>query len=430
MSRAGEPVDTDVRAAGLMSPWRFVVAFGTISLLADFVYEGARSITGPLLASLGASALVVGVVTGIGEAAALLLRLVSGPLTDRTRHFWAWTIAGYALTIITVPVLGLTGILWVACALVIAERVGKAVRSPAKDTLLSFATAATGRGRGFAVHEALDQIGALIGPLVVAGMLLVTGGRYGPALAVLAAPGVAVLGLLLWLRLRVPEPAIYETATAATQSVTQTADTATSDAAAEAPRPSTTRWWAAMPRQFWIYSIFTGATMVGFATFGVLSFHMVARGLIPTAAVPLIYAAAMLTDAIAALATGWAYDRTGPRVLIILPILAIAIPVLAFTTTAWWVIAGALLWGAAVGIQESTLRAVVADLVAPDRRATAYGLYAAVLGTATAGGGALTGYLYEHSIPTLITTVAIIQVLAVAFLTATTRRERIGQGHA
>lgn len=118
-----------------------------MSLLADFVYEGARSVTGPLLAGLGASAMLVGVVTGAGEAAALVLRLVSGPLADRTRRFWAFTIAGYGLTVITVPLLGLTATLWVACALVIAERVGKAVRSPAKDTLLSHATAATGRGR-------------------------------------------------------------------------------------------------------------------------------------------------------------------------------------------------------------------------------------------------------------------------------------------
>lgn len=281
-----------------------------------------------------------------------------------------------------------------ACALVIAERVGKAIRSPAKDTLLSFAAAATGRGRGFAVHEALDQIGALIGPLVVAGMLALTGGRYGPALRVLAIPAVAVLALLVRLRIRVPRPAIYETITAPTESAHKEVD-----------RP-VTRWWAAMPRQFWFYSVFTAATMLGFATFGVLSFHMVAREILSTAAVPLIYAAAMAVDALAALANGWAYDRTGPRVLILLPILAIAIPVLAFTTNTWWVIAGTLLWGAAVGIQESTLRAVVADLVTPDHRASAYGLYAAVLGVATAGCGALTGYLYEHSIATLIVVVA------------------------
>ncbi|MCX5045718.1 MFS transporter [Aldersonia sp. NBC_00410] len=403
----------------VMNPWRFIVAFGTVSLLADVVYEGARSVTGPLLATLGATALVVGVVTGIGEAAALLLRLVSGPLADRTRKFWAWTIAGYALTVVTVPLLGLTATLWVACALVIAERVGKAVRSPAKDTLLSFAAASTGRGRGFAVHEALDQIGALIGPLVVAGMLALTGGQYGPALGVLAAPGVAVLALLLWLRMRVPEPSIYEP--------TPEPDPASSSAPGEGGRRATThRGWAAMPREFWIYAVFTSATMLGFATFGVLSFHMVVSGLIPTAWVPVIYAVVMLADAAAALATGWAYDRTGPRVLIVLPVLAIAIPVLSFTTSVGWVVIGALLWGAAVGVQESTLRAVVADLVPPDRRATAYGLFAAVLGCATAAGGALTGYLYENSIAALITTVTVAQFVAVTFLVTTTRVKHLG----
>ena len=344
----------------------------------------------------GQQPLIVGIVTGIGEAAALLLRLVSGPLTDRTQRFWAWTIAGYALTVITVPILGLTATVWVACTLVIAERVGKAIRSPAKDTLLSFATAAVGRGRGFAVHEALDSIGGIIGPLVVAGMLALTGGRYGPALGVLALPGVAALALLAWLRLRVPEPAAYEPTPASS-------DPRAATATAGLPPP---RWWAAMPPAFWTYATFTAITMAGFATFGVLSFHMVARDILPAAVVPLIYAAAMLVGAVAALITGWAYDRTGPRVLIALPVLSIAIPILGFSTHICGVIGGALLWGAALGIQESTLRAVVADLVAPARRASAYGLYAAVLGVATAAGGAITGYLYEHSITVLIIAVA------------------------
>jgi MFS family permease len=184
----------------VVSAWRFVTTFGVISLLADIVYEGARSITGPLLASMGATALVIGVVTGVGEAAALILRLVSGPLTDRTGRFWAWTISGYFLTVVTVPFLGVVGVLWAASALVIAERVGKAVRSPAKDTLLSHAAAVTGRGRGFAVHEALDQVGAVAGPLAVAGLLYLFGGDYGPTLALLAVPGIGVLMLLWWLR--------------------------------------------------------------------------------------------------------------------------------------------------------------------------------------------------------------------------------------
>ena len=395
-----------------LGAWRFVTTFGTISLLADFVYEGARSITGPLLASFGATALVVGVVTGIGEAAALGLRLVSGPLTDRTQRFWTWTIAGYALTIVTVPILGIAGTLWVACTLVIAERVGKAVRSPAKDTLLSHATAVTGRGRGFAVHEALDQIGAVVGPLTVAAVLAATGDDYGPALGVLALPGVGALALLVWLVLKVPEPAHYETDSATTAPVPPSG-------VAGARRVRTP-----LPAAFWAYSAFTATTMIGFSTFGVLSFHMVTSGILSAAAVPLIYAAAMGADAVAALASGWAYDRIGAKTLAALPIISAAIPAVAFADQTWLVICGALLWGAAVGIQESTLRAVVADLVPPPRRATAYGVFAAGLGAATAAGGALTGWLYEESLPTLITTVVLIQVAAVGVALTTSQLRR------
>lgn len=383
-----------------MGPWRFVVWFGTVSLLADFVYEGARSVTGPLLASLGASALVVGVVTGAGEAAALGLRLISGPLADRTRRFWGLAIAGYLLTVVSVPLLGVVGVLWAACALVIAERVGKAVRSPAKDTLLSHATAATGRGRGFAVHEAMDQVGALVGPLLVAGVLALTGGDYGPALGMLAVPGIAVLGLLVWLRARVPDPGAYEREAVA--------------ATTPAPEADDGR----LPTVFWTYAAFTAATTTGFATFGVLSYHLVERQLLTATWVPVLYAGAMAVDAVAALATGWLYDRHGPRVLIVLPVLTAGVAALAFTNTVTIAVAGSLVWGAAMGIQESTLRATVADLVPSGRRATAYGLFAGVVGVASLAGGALTGGLYGYSIPMLITVVVAVQVLAVVLLVA------------
>ncbi|WP_416482587.1 MFS transporter [Streptomyces sp. CL12] len=389
-----------------MSPWRFVMAFGVVSLLMDYVYEGARSITGPLLAHLGASAAVVGAVTGAGEAAALGLRLLSGPLADRSRRFWSWTVAGYALTAVTVPVLGLPGALWAACALVVAERVGKAVRSPAKDTLLSHATATTGRGRGFAVHEAMDQVGALLGPLTVAGILALTGDDYAPALGVLALPGAAALALLVRLRARVPDPVAYETSDSDEEPAPD------GIAAVTSPNPG-------LPRAFWVYAAFTAMTLVGFATFGVLSYHLVVRHLVPTAAVPVLYAAAMAADAFAALATGWLYDRHGARVLAVLPLLSAAVALLAFTDTVWIVVLGALVWGAAVGVQESTLRATVADLVPPGRRATAYGFFAGIMGATALAGGALTGALYDVSIPVLITTVAVVQVTALALLWAT-----------
>ncbi|QLY28592.1 MFS transporter [Nocardia huaxiensis] len=376
-----------------LGAWRFIAAFGVISLCADIVYEGARSVSGPLLAGLGASAALVGVITGLGEAAALGLRLVSGPLTDRTRAFWRWTIAGYALSVLSVPLLGFTGLLWVACALVLAERVGKAVRSPAKDTLLSFAAASAGRGRGFAVHESLDQIGALLGPLTVAAALALSGGDFRLALGVLAAPAAAVLALLLWLRLREPHPERYETHS-----------TTTDPTDSGNPEP--------FPPAFRQYAVFTAVTLAGFATFGVVSFHLVTRGGYSTSAVAVLYAAAMAVDAVAALISGWVYDRSGARVLAALPLLSALAAVFVFVAGDGWMIAGVLLWGAAVGVQESTMRAVVADLVGPQRRATAYGVYAAAGGVALAAGGALTGLLYDVSIPVLVLTLLAMQAAA------------------
>ena len=400
-----------------LSAWRFVIGFGVVAMCADIVYEGARSVTGPFLAHLGASALVVGVVTGVGESAALLLRLVSGPLAGRSGRFWTWTLAGYAITVVSVPLLGVTAVLPVAVALVIAERVGKAVRSPAKDTLLSHATAVTGRGRGFAVHEALDQFGALVGPLLVAGALAWSGGDYRPAFLVLAVPGAVTIALAAALRARVPDPAAYELAAPAPAQAPEPAQAQGPSVHME-PRPVASR----LPRAFWAYASFVALTAAGFATFGVISFHLVDAHLVATAAVPVIYAGAMVTDALAAVATGWGYDRWGSGVLVALPVVAAVVPALAFSGTVAVAVAGALVWGCVLGIQESTLRARVADLVPAGRRATAYGVFGAVVGVAAVAGGALAGGLYEVSVPMLVAVTVVLQAAALVLLLATLRR--------
>ncbi|MET8876036.1 MFS transporter [Nocardia sp. NPDC004604] len=375
-----------------MTPWRFVVGFGVVSLLADIVYEGARAVTGPYLASLGASAVLVGVITGAGEAFALAGRLVSGPLTDRTRAYWPLAVGGYTLTVTSVPLLGFATGLWSAGVLVIAERAGKAVRSPAKDVLLSHAAGAVGRGRGFAVHEALDQIGALVGPLVVAGILVLSAGDYRPAFFALAIPGVAVLVVLERLLVRVPNPAVYEP--------TRQAPTA----GAGAP----TR----LPTAYWSYLAFAAATTTGFAGFGLLAFHLATHAIVPLAVVPVVYAAAMVVDALAALLTGWCYDRTGARILLAVPILSALIPPLAFQDQPIPAVVGALLWGAVLGVQESTLRATVADLVPVQRRGTAYGIFAAGSGLAAFAGSALLGLLYSRSLTAVVSITAAIQLVA------------------
>lgn len=391
-------------------PWRFVVWLGIVSMLADISYEGARSITGPYLASLGASAAVVGVITGAGEALSLGGRLFSGPLADRTRAYWSLMLGGYALTVIAVPLMGLTSVVWIVAGLILAERGGKALRRPAKDVILSHATSAIGRGRGFAVHEALDQLGAVAGPLAVAAAFAITG-HYAPTFGILAVPGVAVIIVLLWLRRRVPDPSIYEPAVA--------------QAAPPAPpvgRRKARRSRSPLGRPFWWYLAFTATTTVGFSTFGVLSYHLVKENLVSTAVVPVIYAAAMAVDGLAALAVGALFDRVGRRVLLIIPFLSAAVPVFAFSMSVATAIAGILIWAVVLGIQESVMRAAVADLIPVERRGTAYGYFATALGFAALAGGYMTGALYETSLPLLITVVAVVEALALALYVVWSRR--------
>lgn len=403
--------------AAPMTAVRFILAFGIISALMDMVYEGARSVTGPFLGALGASALLISVVTGAGEAVALVLRLVFGRLADRPGLRWALAISGYALTTVSVPLLGVTDALWVACLLVLAERLGKAVRSPAKDTMLAEAGSALGQGKAFALHEALDQVGALVGPLLV-GVALALSGSYGPGFLLLAVPGLAAMLVLFWLKRRVPDPGVYELAAAQPGNPQPADGVEQADAEPLGVEPNAAipvpGGAAGMPRQYWLYAAFSSLTMFGYATFGLLSFHLVATGLLPPALVPVLYAAAMGVDAVAALGSGWLFDRVGLRVLLVLPVLAAAVPWLGFSNNTGLAVAGVLVWGAAMGMQESTMRAGVAGLAPANKRGSAYGMFTACYGLAWLAGSFLIGLLYQQSVFALAVTVTVVQAAALA----------------
>lgn len=400
------------------TPWRTVVAFGVVSLAGDMVYEGMRSVAGPFLGSLGASALVVGLITGAGEAMALLLRLFSGPLADRTGRYWSLTILGYAMTAVCVPLLAFAPFvgslgLALAATLILLERAGKAIRSPSKSALLARVATSVGRGRGFAVHKALDQVGAFAGPLVVAGVIAVAGVQW-PAFAVLAVPGAACMLLLFTLRRH----------TIDAQPESEVADTLDAPARTSAT-VSTIVEPRALPAHFYAFAVSCALGTLGLMTFGVISYHLVDAGLVETAVVPLLYAAAMATEAVAALVTGFAYDRWGPPILYSLPAVIIAVPALALSNTLTLVVAGVLLWGAVTGVQDSTVKALVADLVPQHRLATAYGVFAAFQGVAALAGGTLAGGLYTEHRMLLVALVALTQVLsAVLLLVALRRRGR------
>lgn len=402
-----------------------VVGLGLVSLTADMVADGGKSLYGPLLGTLGASGLVVGLVTGAAEGVSLLLRVVVGPLADRVGNHWSWTIAGYGVTVVCIPLLavapfvGAAG-LAVATFLILVERVGKAVRSPSKTALLAHAAGAVGRGRGFAVHKTLDLIGAVSGPLLVAAVLAGTGAMW-PAMLALIVPGVLTMGLLFWMRRRVPDPSIY--------------DLGAGEGAARGVPREPASWWGkalgrGLPAEFFLYAAAVGLTTGGLVSYGIMSFHFTREGLVTIPVVPVVFAVGMAAAAIAALANGWLYDRVGPWVLLSLPVLVALVPLLTLGGSLGWALVGVLCWGAASGLQDSTIKALVADMVPAARRATAYGVFAAIQGLAALGGGTVVGALYDTAFSLLVPLVAASQALAAALLvTVLLRRGRSSDPH-
>jgi len=379
---------------------RVVVLFGVVSLLADLTYEGARSITGPFLGLLGASGAVVGAVAGFGEFVGYALRLVSGWLADRTGRPWLLLAAGYAVNLLAVPLLALAGRWETAAGLMVAERLGKALRTPSRDAVLARAAARLGTGWGFGLHEAMDQIGALAGPLLVAAVVAASG-SLRTAFAALLVPALLALGALGVARVGVGGDGEHPVA-----------------GAAHAGR---------LPRRFWLYLAATALLAAGFADFPLVAFHLVREGVVGAPSVPLLYALAMGVDAGAALAFGRLFDRFGLGVLVGAVLCgALATPLL-FLGGSWVVLAGVAVWGVAMGGVESVVRAAVAVLVPATRRGAAYGIFGAVFGLAWFAGSAALGVLLDVSRLLLVVLSVAVQLAAVPVLVRVARPEPGGE---
>lgn len=401
-------------ASGRLTAWRFVVVFGLVSLFTDMVYEGARSIIGPYLATLGASAAVVGVVAGAGDFIGYGLRVASGYLVSRSRHYWAWTITGYALTALSVPLIGVSHALVPALLLYGTERLGKAVRSPAKDTLLSHASTRTGRGTAFGVHQAMDQFGAMAGPLLLAAVLAASGGNYRLAFGVLAVPGLVVLALLAWLRARVPDPGSYEE-DAAAEPVESPDATTTVPESDPSVATTSARTRGRLPSLLWQYVAAVGVLSVGVAPFPLLALHAQGSGLLTAPQVPVLFAVAMVVDGVTGLIAGPTYDRAGPVVLLLVPVAA-GVAAISFGGSAAMVWVGVGVWGLVNGVLDSVVKAVVTQLVGPGSRAAAFGWLALVRGLGLLLAGALLGLAYEHGPGTAAALVVVINALGLLVL--------------
>lgn len=383
---------------------RFVLLIGAMSYFADFVYEGARSVLGPYLLLLGASGAAVGFVSGLGELAGYGLRIVSGRLADKTRQFWPITFLGYVVQMAAVPALALAGNWPAAAALLVLERAGRATRNPPRDVMLSHAGAEMGGyGWAFGLHEALDQAGAVTGPLVIAA-ILARRGDYRLAFGALAIPAAVTLLLLVVARLLYPRPEEMES---------QPQDVRTEG----------------MPRVFWIYLAGAALVAAGFADFSLIAFHFAKSGSVARDWIPIFYAVAMGTSGAGSLVFGRLYDRVGLYVLVPLTILSALFAPLVFlggTGRAGFgiALAGAAIWGVGMGVHESIVPAAVAPMVARERRASAYGLFTAAYGVAWFLGSALIGALYDVSLGATVAACVALECAAIPFFLKAARMVR------
>jgi len=391
---------------------RFVVTVGIVSLFADMTYESARSINGPYLEVLGATASTVGWVAGLGELLGYGLRFVSGYFSDRTGKYWTITLIGYTINLLSVPLLALAGHWQLAILLIVGERVGKALRVPPRDAMLSYGTREMGRGWGYGLHEALDQTGATVGPLLVGLVLLYRHNSYVTAYACLLVPAVLALAILLVAMSMYPHPEHLEIS-----------DTAL-----------VTKGY---PRIFWGYIVVGVLIAAGYADYSLIAFHFKRTALMKDDWIPVFYAIAMGSEGLSALLLGKLYDRIGIWVMLFTTLLSLLFAPLVFGFPPWFqggfhtALLGVILWGIGMGAQESLLKAAVADAIPTDRRGRAFGVFNAAFGVSWFVGSVAMGRLYDTSRPALVVFSVALQLLAVVGLAGliTRRRKRAGPPH-
>jgi len=375
---------------------KFVLIIGVVSFFADFTYEGSRSVTGQFLQILGASGAVVSIIAGLGEFLGYGLRIFSGRISERSGEFWPITFLGYTVQMAAVPLLAIAKNWQVAALLILLERVGKAIRNPPRDVMLSHAAREMGFGWGFGVHEALDQCGALCGPLLVA-LVLAHRGQYRLAFGTLLVPAVITLLLLSVARLFYPRPEELE--------VKETIAPATG-----------------FPRVFWIYLIAAALVSAGFVDFQLIAFHFQKAAVVWTTWIPIFYSVAMAVSGTGSLVFGRLFDRFGISILIPLTVFSAIFAPLVFLGGTWLALLGTALWGLGTGVHESIIPAAVATMVPMERRPSAYGFFTGIYGLFWFAGSVVIGILYDHSVLAVIAFCVIVELASIPLFISVKQR--------
>lgn len=394
----------------------FIIFFGIVSLFSDMTHEGASSIRGAYFTILGASAGAIGFVSGLGELIGYSMRYVFGRIADKRKNYWFMTIFGYVIDVLAVPALALVGENgWIAAAiLLIIQRMGKAIKKPAKDTIMSFAASQEGVGKSFGIQEMLDQIGAFLGPvLLYLVMLFKTTGTtfeiYSTCFAVLAIPGDITIIMLLITRKKFPNPENFEP-----------------EAKEFVPFE--------MKKSFKYYIMGISLFAFGFIDYSLVIMHIsrnftsIAGGLAETSSIinsgtiPLLYAGAMLVDAVAALVFGYMYDKKGVRALVLSTIISAPFSAFVFLgKSVPMVLVGVVLWGVGMGAQESILKAAVTTMVPKSSRATGYGIFECSFGIFWFLGSWLLGVLYDVNVIAMVVVSVVAQLAAIPLYLKSTK---------
>jgi MFS family permease len=406
MAESESNVVKRVRALTIASPMFFVILMGTTSLFSDMTYEGGRSLSGQFLQILGASAAAVGVAAGAGEFLGYSLRFFTGWIADRTGKHWLVAIFGYTVQLLAIPALALVGRWEIAIGLLFLERIGKAIRNPSRDAMLSHAAAEVGGGKAFGIHEAMDQIGAFLGPMFLTGVLVwkgtandsLEGYRFGFGALLISA--ILALIVLNTARFLFPRPSELES---------------------KKPVIAT----RGFSKRYWWYLAAVSLIAAGFADFPLVAFHVKKTSIFEDQWIPTIYAFAMAVDAFSAIVFGYLYDKKGLPVLIgVFGAAAIFAP-FAFSQTPTLIVIGMALWGIGMGAQESIMRAAVGQMIPTDKRASAYGLFHTGFGISWFLGSALMGFLYDWSVVAIVVFSVVIQLAAIPLFLIANRRTTV-----
>ncbi|WP_169968925.1 MFS transporter [Peptoniphilus faecalis] len=393
-----------MKKKGISTAMLFIILFGIVSLFSDMTHEGASSIRGAYLTVLGASAGTIGFISGLGELVGYSMRYVFGKITDKTKKYWTMVIFGYVLDILAVPALALVGENgWLAASLLlVVQRMGKAIKKPAKDTIMSFAASQEGVGKSFGIQEMLDQIGAFLGPVFLyLVMLFKTEGSifeiYRTCFAFLVIPGFITILFLFYTKMKFPNPERFEP---------------------ESKREEPFK----MKKSFIYYIAGISFFAFGFIDYSIIIMHITKNftagniqtsNLINSGTIPLLYAGAMLVDAIAALIFGHIYDKNGVKALVISTIISAPFSIFIFGFKSIpALLFGLVLWGIGMGAQESILKAAVTSMVPKENRATGYGIFESSFGFFWFLGSWLLGVVYSISIPIMIIISMTTQLLA------------------